>query len=67
MIVNHLSRELGARRMSALELHRLTGIPYSSLHKLVRGQATRYDAATLDRICRVLGCAVGDILEYVPG
>jgi putative transcriptional regulator len=66
VIVNHLSRLLGERRMSILELHRRTGIPYSSLHALYRGEAQRYDGKTLDKLCSALGVGVGDILEHRP-
>ena len=64
MIENRLSRLLGERRMSITELERRTGVPYTSLHALYHGRATRVDLKTLDRICRALGVGVGDILEY---
>ena len=64
MIENRLSRLLGERRLSIAELGRRTGIPYTSLHALYHGTATRVDLKTLDRLCRALGVGVGDILEY---
>ncbi|WP_159449072.1 MULTISPECIES: helix-turn-helix domain-containing protein [Oscillospiraceae] len=30
------------------------------------GSLQRIDLAILARLCRVLGCAVSDILEYLP-
>ena len=66
MIVSRLSRLLGERRMSLLELQRRTGVPYSSLHPLYHDRATRYDGRTLDRLCRALDCGVADLLEFVP-
>ena len=66
MIVNHLSRLLGEKRMSVAELERASGVPYLSLHQLYHGRAKRADFGTLDKVCRALGVGVGDILEYVP-
>ena len=65
MIVNHLARLLDGRQMSLSELQRRTGLAYSSLHKMHRGAARRYDAETLDAICSALGIGVGDLLEHV--
>jgi len=36
-----------------------------SILKNGRGKAIRF--STLDRLCKVLGCQPGDILEYVEG
>jgi len=66
MIVNHLSRLLGEKRMSVAELQRASGVPYLSLHQLYHDRAKRADFGTLNRLCAALGCGVGDILEYVP-
>jgi putative transcriptional regulator len=66
MIVNHLSRLLGERRVSVSELQRQSGVPYNSLHQLYHRRTKRLDFETLDAICAALGCSVGDILEHVP-
>jgi putative transcriptional regulator len=67
MIVNHLSRLLGERRMSMSELQRRSGVSYVSLFRLYHGKATRYDGETLDKLCAALGVGVGELLEYAPG
>jgi len=33
---------------------------------LTSGRARRVDFETLNKLCRVLNCSPGDILEYVP-
>ena len=66
-IINRLSREMGARRLTMLELARRTGLSYSSVHALYHGRTRRIDLETLDRLCRALGVGVGDILEYREG
>lgn len=65
MILNHLSRVLGEQRVSVNELQRRTGIPYTSLHAIYHGRATRLDLGTLDKLCAALGVGVGDIFEHV--
>lgn len=66
MIVNHLSRLLGERRMSIAELQRQSGLPYVSLFKLYHGKSGRVDFGTLDAICRALGVGIGELLEHRP-
>ena len=66
MIVNRLSRLLGDRRMSVRELARRTGLAESGLYELWNDRTRRVDFHTLDRLCAVLGCTTGDLLEYVP-
>jgi putative transcriptional regulator len=66
MIVNRLSRLLGERRMSVMELKRQTGLSYVTVHNLYSGKSNRVDFDTLDKLCRALGVGVGDILEYQP-
>ena len=67
MIRNNLARLLSERRMSIAELARQADLAYSVVHPIAKGRAQRYDVDTLDAICSALGCAVGDILEHVPG
>ena len=64
MIVNHISREAGARRLNIRDLSRLAGVSYSAMHPLYHDRVKRLDLETLDRLCRALGCGVGDLFEY---
>ena len=66
VIINRLSRLMGERRVSIQELARQTGVSYSTLHDFYHDRLKRFDGEVLDRLCRALGCTVGDILEYVP-
>jgi putative transcriptional regulator len=65
-IVNHLSRLMGERRINIQELSRRSGLSYKAVHDLYHDRTRRYDAETLDRLCRALACRVEDIIEYVP-
>ena len=65
MIVNHLSRLMGERRMNVATLARETGIARSTLSECYHGAMQRYDAKTLDRLCRHLNVSLAELLEYV--
>ena len=64
MIVNHVSRAMGARRMSQRELVRRTGLSASAVADLYHDRSTRVDLATLDKVCAALDVSVGALLEY---
>jgi putative transcriptional regulator len=66
MILNRVSRVMGEQRISVSELHRRTGLAYTTCYALYGAKSTRLDLATLDALCRGLGCGVGDLFEYVP-
>jgi putative transcriptional regulator len=66
VIVNHLSKLLGERRMKVADLARATGVSGNALYDWYSGRVRRFDADTLDRICTALGVGVADILEHRP-
>jgi DNA-binding Xre family transcriptional regulator len=45
---------------------RRSGLSYKAVHDLYHDRTRRYDAETLDRLCRALWCQITDIIEYVP-
>lgn len=51
------------KRLTQIELARLTGIPQSTLSKWIGGKVDRYDGDILQRLCFVLKCNVSDLLE----
>ncbi|KAA5602772.1 helix-turn-helix domain-containing protein [Blastochloris sulfoviridis] len=66
-IVVNLDVMLAKRKMRSKELAQRIGIaePNVSLLKSGKVKGIRFD--TLARICEVLDCQPGDILEYRPG
>jgi DNA-binding Xre family transcriptional regulator len=66
VIINRLSRLMGERRLSIQDVARASGLSYKTVFDLYHARTTRYDQETLNRLCRALGVAVGEILEYVP-
>ncbi len=65
MIKCRLSRLLGDRRMSVLELKRQTDLSYVTLANLYHEKTTGVAFDTIDKICKGLECNIGDLLEYV--
>lgn len=67
MIVVNLDVMMAKRKISSLELAERVGITPANLSILKnnKGKAIRF--STLDKICKVLECKPGDILEYEEG
>jgi putative transcriptional regulator len=57
---------LEKRGMAQTELQARSGLGYSTINALYHGKTERVEFATLEALCEVLECGVGQILEYVP-
>lgn len=66
MIVVNLDMMMAKRKMSLNELAERVDITPANLSILKTGKARAVRFSTLERICDVLGCQPGDILEYQP-
>jgi putative transcriptional regulator len=64
MIVVNLDVMLAKRKMSLTELSEKVGITVANLSVLKNDRAKAVRFETLDKICEVLDCQPGDILEY---
>ena len=67
MIIVNLDVMLAKRKMSLTELSERVGITIANLSILKNGRAKAVRFETLDRICAVLDCQPGDILEFREG
>ncbi len=66
MVRCHLSRLMGERKMKIIDVARETGLNRNTITLLYKEDARRIDLDAIDRLCNLFGCAVGDLLEYVP-
>jgi putative transcriptional regulator len=66
MIRCHLSRYMGERKMKIIDVARETGLHRNTITLLYDETATRIELDTIDRLCNLFGCAVGDLFEYQP-
>jgi len=56
---------LAKRKMSVTELSERVGITMANISILKNGKARAIRLDTLNKICEVLECQPGDILEYI--
>ena len=63
-IIITLDVMLAKRKMSVTELAERVGITMANISILKNGKAKAVRLSTLEKICDVLECEVGDILEY---
>jgi putative transcriptional regulator len=66
MVRSHLIDLMNGRHLTVAGLARLAGVNRSAVTALAHDRATRVELPVLERICRVLGCKLGDLLEIVP-
>lgn len=63
-----LQELLAKRGMAQTELQARTGLGYSTINALYHEKTERIEFATLDKLCQVLECGVGDLIQHVsPG
>lgn len=63
-IIVNLDVMLAKRKMSLTELSEKVDITMANLSILKKGKAKAIRFSTLEKICAVLDCQPGDILEY---
>ena len=65
-IIVHLDVMLAKRKMRSKELAEAIGITEQNVSLLKSGKVRGVRFDTLEKICAVLECQPGDLLEYVP-
>lgn len=65
-IIVNLDVMLARRKMQLNELAKQVGITPQNLSVLKTGRAKAIRFATLDKLCEVLECQPGDLLEFSP-
>ncbi len=64
MIVINIDVMLAKRKMSVTELTEKVGLTMANISLLKNGKVKAIKLSTLNKICEVLNCQPGDILEY---
>ncbi|MBQ3064640.1 MAG: helix-turn-helix transcriptional regulator [Clostridia bacterium] len=67
MIVINIDVMLAKRKMSVGELADKVGFTMANVSLLKNGKIKALKISTLNKLCHVLSCQPGDILEYVEG
>jgi len=66
-IIVNLDVMLARRKMRSKELAEAIDITEANLSLLKSGKVKGVRFATLEKICEILDCQPGDLLEYKPG
>ncbi|MFR9018926.1 MAG: helix-turn-helix domain-containing protein [Fusobacterium sp.] len=66
MIKNHLSKLMGEKRYTIVEVSKLTGMSTSTISNLYNEKVKRLDFDTLEKLCQLFNCKVQDLIEYIP-
>ena len=65
MIKSKLQIILAEKRLSHTELSKMTGVRQPTISALANNTAKHIPIDVLDKVCKALGCNVGDLFEYV--
>ena len=63
-IVINLDVQMAKRKMKLTELSNLVGISMQNLSVLKTGKARAIRFSTLEKLCQILECTPGDLIEY---
>lgn len=63
-IIFNIDVMLAKRKMSVTELSQRVGITMANISILKNGKAKAIKVSTLQKLCEVLDCQPGDLLEY---
>ena len=66
MILVNINVMLAKRRMSLSDFAEKVGFTMANMSLIKNGKIKAFKLSTLDKICEVLDCQPGDLLEYVP-
>ena len=65
MIVINIDVMLAKRKMKVSDLADQVGITLANMSVLKNGKAKAIRVETLDKICKVFGCNIGDVMEFI--
>ena len=67
MIKCHLSRLMGERKLKIADVARENGLHRNTITLLYDETAARVDLVTIEGLCQLFHCGVGELFEYIPG
>ena len=65
-VQNNLSTLMGRYRYTIKDVHEMTGLARNTISNLYNDKATRIDYLTIEKLCNLFGCTVGDLFVYIP-
>ena len=65
MIRCNLSLLMGRDKLKIADVARATGLSRSTVSALYQEEAVRIEIETIDKLCQLFKCEVGELLEYI--
>ena len=59
----NLSELMGKNKMTIQDVHEKTGLNRNTISNLYHEKVTRIDFDTIEKLCQLFKCGVGDLLE----
>ena len=66
MIRCNLSVLMGKQKMNIADVHRATGLNRTTITNLYYETAQRVELETMDKLCELFSCELGDLFGWVP-
>lgn len=66
MIENRFAKILGEKKLDRRDIVKMTGLDNHIVLKIYKGNYSRIDLDTLNKLCFALECDTNDIFKYVP-
>ena len=63
---NRLAELIEKKKISKTKLAQRAEMQPTQLRRYCNNEVTRFDADVLARLCTVLECEIGDLLEFIP-
>lgn len=63
-ISSKLSILMGTKRYNIQDVYEKTGLARSTIANLYHDKTQRIDYDTMDKLCKLFECNVGDLIEY---
>jgi len=63
MVRCNLSRLMGEKKLKVIDVARETGLHRNTITLLYKETATRVDLETIEKLCQLFNCEVGDLFE----
>jgi len=67
MIRCHLSLLMGRDKLKIADVARETGLNRSTITALYHETASRIELDSVEKLCRLFNCGVGDLFEFTDG
>ena len=64
---SNLSTLMGKHRFTIQSVHEKTGLSRNAISNLYNDRATRIDFETIDKLCSLFNCEIGDLLQQESG